>query len=327
MSDTIFKITKALVEVDGDTLAVIGMIYLTVLVNVFMLQATKKSNIQILIKTGIIILADISLLYLMISYMKANNGRSAFIISLMLTIIAYLIYRVVVVFREKADNVSFKILEVLMLVVFDVMEIILINNWEKNDYMGWSTLFIAIISLLVNIMIVCGINKVKTADQYKRKMELMENQNRLQTEHYDEISKKYEQSGKIIHDMKKHLEVLTHLKGENKEKADIYNGLINEQMNLLVSNFKCSNEILEIIMSQKLVVAQSEDINVKIDMVDNVLEGIIDTDITAIFSNLWDNAIEASRKVDREKRFINIMIGEKTTCEFRCLGTWSEGLF
>ena len=77
----------------------------------------------------------------------------------------------------------------------------------------------------------------------------------------------------------------------------------------MFSGFQCSNQILSIIMSQKIMVAESEDIKVNTEVEDIMFDFISDIDITAIFANLWDNAIEACRKVELSERFINIIIG------------------
>lgn len=57
------------------------------------------------------------------------------------------------------------------------------------------------------------------------------------------------------------------------------------------------------------MVAESEDIKVNTEVEDIMFDFISDIDITAIFANLWDNAIEACRKVEPSGRFVNIIIG------------------
>lgn len=63
-----------------------------------------------------------------------------------------------------------------------------------------------------------------------------------------------------------------------------------------IFDFKCSNEILSIVMSQKIISAETENIKVHTEIEDLLLDFIVDIDITAIFANLWDNAIEACKK-------------------------------
>ena len=50
-------------------------------------------------------------------------------------------------------------------------------------------------------------------------------------------------------------------------------------------------------MSQKIISAETENIKVHTEIEDLLLDFIVDIDITAIFANLWDNAIEACKKV------------------------------
>lgn len=62
-------------------------------------------------------------------------------------------------------------------------------------------------------------------------------------------------------------------------------------------------------MSQKISAAENEMIKVNTKVEDILFDFVDDLDMTAIFANLWDNAIEANLKVETSERFINVIIG------------------
>ena len=150
------------------------------------------------------------------------------------------------------------------------------------------------------VYIIAFIGEIIKAYNAKYESELMQTQSKMQFEHYAEINRKYEESRSV-------LESLTAIEGN--KKAEEYREVIENEVDSLFSGFQCSNQILSIIMSQKIMVAESEDIKVNTEVEDIMFDFISDIDITAIFANLWDNAIEACRKVEPSERFVNIIIG------------------
>lgn len=163
--------------------------------------------------------------------------------------------------------------------------------------------------LIAAIYVVYFTNEIARAYKERYEYALMKNQNELQLEHYMEINKKYEKSRVIIHDIKKHLEVLNSLNDFNNEQAKEYGSIIEKEVDLLFGGFQCSNKILSIIMSQKIAAAENEMIKVNTKVEDILFDFVDDLDMTAMFANLWDNAIEASVKVEPSERFINVIIG------------------
>ena len=120
------------------------------------------------------------------------------------------------------------------------------------------------------------------------------------------INMKYNQSIKIIHDMKKNLRVYEDLK--DNQRADDYKQTLENEIGKLFRGYQCSNTILSIIISQSLSQAEREHIIVDVKMEDLSLSFITDLDITAIFANLWDNAIEACKDMEEGKRHIDFIM-------------------
>ena len=99
------------------------------------------------------------------------------------------------------------------------------------------------------------------------------------------------------------------MQSNKSDQAKEYSSLIEKNVDLLFNGFRCSNNILSIIMSQKISAAENEMIKVNTKVEDILFDFVDDLDMTAIFANLWDNAIEANLKVETSERFINVIIG------------------
>lgn len=170
---------------------------------------------------------------------------------------------------------------------------------------GIKLIFILVGLIAINVFLSYVISQLSIAYSYKYELSLAERLREMQLANYKEIEQKYSESRAIIHDIKKHLMVIDDL---NKSKTDEYTQNLYNRLNEIFSGFKCSNRILSIVLSQKISYAKSEKIDVSLNIDDVQLDFIDDLDITAIFSNLWDNAIEACRKIDND-RYIKIKIG------------------
>lgn len=164
--------------------------------------------------------------------------------------------------------------------------------------------------LLLNVYVVHFTEELAKAYNSQNELMLMRKQNVMQLEHYNEMNKKYEESRKVIHDMHKHLSIINSLNSSDNIKADEYRKVLENQLDSLFSGFQCSNKILSIIMGQKINEAEKIGIKITTKIEDIAFGFLEDIDITAIFANLWDNAIEACESVDEADRFINIIIGQ-----------------
>lgn len=198
-----------------------------------------------------------------------------------------------------------------------------LNANDKKD--GLSIILILLGFLILNLLVVYIIGEISNAYRDKYELTLVAKQNALQLEHFNEMNRKYEESRKVIHDIKKHLDILTALKGDN-EQVTSYSRLIGRQVDSLLVGFQCTNQILSVIMSQKLETAKNNDIRVNTNVMDVKLDFMNDLDITAIFANLWDNAIEANKEVDKDIRLINIIIGQVNNFLVVCMENSHNGI-
>lgn len=170
---------------------------------------------------------------------------------------------------------------------------------------GIYLLFILVGFLAFNLFLIYMIQQISRSYRYEYELSVSKRQIEMQLAHYKDMNLKYQEAMKIAHDVKKHLATLKGLKSSDEARAEKYSSLVEDKVDELFCKFHCTNEILSIVMSQKITTAEElkTKVNTKVENV--LLDFMDDLDITAIFSNLWDNAIEACSKIEIKSRFIN----------------------
>lgn len=241
-----------------------------------------------------------------------NNGWLMIISNFCNTVLIFWSYRLYLNLYKKLNVESIKIKAVLFLIFmnfFEAFTVISYSSTITDRISGIKMITILIGFLFINLFMVYTLNQVSESYKYKYENNLMQKQNKIQLENFREISRKYEESRKTIHDIKKHLNSLKSLEYTDKDRAEEYGSIIEQKVDSLFYEFPCSNQLLSIIMSQKILICRNESIKVSTKIEDIPFGFIEDFDITAIFANLWDNAIEACRELD-ENRSIDIVIGK-----------------
>lgn len=138
--------------------------------------------------------------------------------------------------------------------------------------------------------------------------QLLEKQYLLTKRYCESIEKNYDNYKKTAHDIKKHLNVITDLSNLDNNIKEKYIDNINCSVNSFFTRFHSSNLILNIIMNDKLKEAQNNSVKVGMCIEDVDFSSISEYDMTSIFCNLWDNALEASEYVDNNRREIKLAI-------------------
>lgn len=215
----------------------------------------------------------------------------------------FAVYRVYLTFKQKINVwvTQIKIALFVIAITFFQTWVMTVYAFQISDKKGGITLIFMMVGFLfINLFLAYILNQVSEAYRYKYELSLSERLNEMYLSNYMEISHKYEESKAIIHDIKKHISVAEKMKDDNEAHTE-YLSEVYERMNDLFNFFHCSNKILSIILSQKISYAKSKGIKVNVSVEDVPMDFIRDFDITAIFANLWDNAIEACDKVNEDK--------------------------
>ena len=87
--------------------------------------------------------------------------------------------------------------------------------------------------------------------------------------------------------------------------------MLNIELNKLMPRFECENPILTVVVNNKLETADTMKVDFKVNAEYTEVNFISNLDITAIFSNLLDNAFEACADLPEEKRHVVLSIARR----------------
>lgn len=235
-----------------------------------------------------------------------------FIISCLLNIIVIIfIYKMFTVFLSKKGTISIRVQEIIFTLLLFISEFFILYVYVKKATStsdGYMLVIMIAVFCLLNVYASYILEKLSNAYKLQYELDIMKRQNEMQIANYNEMILQYEKTRKIIHDMKKHLNVLNELNTKDSEAALKYKQKVEHEVDSLYMGFQASNKILGVIFSQKIEYAERNGIKVITDVEDLSFSFLSDIDITALFSNLWDNAIEACLKIEPEKRLIEFKI-------------------
>lgn len=145
-----------------------------------------------------------------------------------------------------------------------------------------------VLLLIINGWCIYVWHDVAANRELKHRIELMEQQNELTHQYYEKMEKNYNRSRKIIHDIRNHLHALEQsAKMEDSRYFEDVHGMLNS----LGLKFYSENKMLNIILNDKLKKLSPEQVECSLGGVS--LDFVSDMDMTTIFANLLDNAVEA----------------------------------
>ena len=134
----------------------------------------------------------------------------------------------------------------------------------------------------------------------------------LQKESMNALEQNYRLQRKSTHEFEHHLQVLGDLLGHNEtDAARDYLDKLKKNRSMHIMGVNSRHPVVDVILNQKYQLAQESEILVQVQV--NDLSGIdIPSDsLVVVLTNLWDNAIEACRRVDGYREiFCSILYDE-----------------
>lgn len=226
-------------------------------------------------------------------------------------VIVIFLYYIVIGKLMKTKNVPFSRIQyfinfiVLLYTLVNIFFIAYNMNHRPGDYLLVVNLGCIVIGDLYLLYFVRIINE---RNYFEYEIKSLEKQAEIQYEYYARQEQKYDKTIQILHDVNKHIKSIKQLYANREMKqAGEYTEQIRDMLAPLLPKKYTGNPILDILLTDKTVIMNEKSIDYEIK-VDNVnLEFIEAIDVTTIFGNLLDNAIEACEEV-KEKRRICVKI-------------------
>lgn len=190
----------------------------------------------------------------------------------------------------------------------------------------------SILLLFINLLIF-GINQyTQTKNAELTEMKLLHQKEADSVEYYEMLLSETENQNILIHDIKKHLQSIELL--NEKREHDKINAYIHQLMDssdLKESSRICDNEMLNAILCRYQRQCAVKQITFLVDIRSGVLQNIYHNDLTSLFCNLLDNAIESAEKIPNS--FIELTVHKKENLPFvvivminscRCAPTYDD---
>ncbi len=174
---------------------------------------------------------------------------------------------------------------------------------------GIFLIYFLIACFILDIYIVFVFHRLAESRQIEKEYLLIQQQSSIQLEVYQELSKKYENSVRIAHDAKKHVKSLEDL--IKSEIASDYRDSLFQDLNKLYPDFQHSNKMLMVIINHELFKAEQSKIRLELHIEEVSLQFISDMDLTTIFVNILDNAVDACRTLNECRRIIQLYVEQR----------------
>lgn len=214
---------------------------------------------------------------------------------------------------RKNDNINVRWHEFIFYVFLLLYEVVFFASVSSaiQDYMSGNFLIFLMLGFMVlDICLMVILNRISAARETEQRLCLMNQQEELQLQMYQELQKKYTETCKVAHDINRHVSSLKALieTDDRSDKAQKYLSELTEESNRLYPAIKNQNPMLEIILNTTNAKCLRNNIEFSMNIEDFELSFISDMDMTTIFSNLLDNAIDACREIAKSRRKIRMIM-------------------
>lgn len=182
-------------------------------------------------------------------------------------------------------------------VLINIGEILFLIRHELSDKDYIFLILDAIFIIFINLYLFYVLDTLDENKDLKYKIALYERQAQSNYEYYMRQMESRKTVLSVIHDVKKHINVLKELKQES-EWAEIQNyskAFENMVAPLLLNQF-CENTILNIIINDKMDYCRKNGIQFEVEIQGIQIDFMKPIDVTTIVGNLLDNAVEACEK-------------------------------
>lgn len=200
--------------------------------------------------------------------------------------------------RQKEQITRRQMLNSFLLPVFSI-----INLFSMMYFMQVYPSEGSILLFEINIALLLGLNIYFTSvfdiitqnTHLENELNLYVQQQVIQSRYYENLEQKYDNTRKLVHDIRNHILAMEHLYEEQQNLIGCqYTKDVHDILNQLGQKYYTSCKILNIILNDKVQLMQAHGIEADIKISEVDLSFLREVDITTLFANILDNAIEAA---------------------------------
>lgn len=142
----------------------------------------------------------------------------------------------------------------------------------------------------------------------EKQTELMEQQHDMTVKHYEGLQERYDETQRTLHDIKKHLQVITNIETGKSGLKEEYTEELIQSIDGMLRQFQCSDKIVCAIIWDKIQICNKDGIALDINMQDIEFDFMDKIEVTTLFANLLENAIEACQRSGYPQKEIHLRI-------------------
>lgn len=221
---------------------------------------------------------------------------------------------------------SFIILAVLILFIDILLNAVSVYNSVDDYVLNDAVLYINVVTLylynIISTLFALFLQfSILETDKMKKEVELVNYLWQKEKEEYDLTKEKIDLINMKCHDLKHQVR---HIAEGSLDVSEIKE--LEKNISIYDSVVTTGNEVLDIILTEKSLICNQEGIKLSILAGADVLSFMNKSDLYVFFGNLFDNALEAVRKIeDKEKRVISINIRVEDKIQTMSLSNYFEG--
>lgn len=165
--------------------------------------------------------------------------------------------------------------------------------------------------LLVNIVVLFIYNRIQKLDEEHAAFQMSRLRDEADAEYYEMLQQQYDGQQILIHDIKKHLNMIDLMaEGGDNQKIREYISELEDTPEFQHKARLCDNPILNMILLRNAELCSENNISFSCDVRAGSVSFMDDTSITALFGNLLSNAVEAAQK--SEARMVELSVIKNT---------------
>ena len=185
-----------------------------------------------------------------------------------------------------------------------------------KDFPDYMVFFIAVL-LFVNIMIVFYVEALRKNEKEKYLAELTEQHYHLQIEYYQQLLEKQQETKALWHDIKKYTAAMQAVAAQNDSEQLRQIAQAAEDAYERVKDISAvGNPVVDALLNQYLRSAKENQIQVLLDITIPEVLAISTLLLSVVIGNTFDNAIEACRLINPEKREIHLQLRKQNQILF-----------
>jgi hypothetical protein len=177
-----------------------------------------------------------------------------------------------------------------------------------SQYSDIACVILLIGLVLINLSVYFFMIKISIDNREKTHMKLLGIQLSEQKDRICEINEMYGEILQIRHDMKKCISCVGALIrcGDYKEAEEYLEMVSGEKIGTVNEYIMLKSSVVSAVINSKLSQCRRENIEITVTVSD-CIKNFSETDVSILLANLFDNAIEACRKTEKEK-YINFLM-------------------